>query len=157
MAQRTTPESARLWLDAWGSEDRLRMDIVAAMASAATELAALTRQLAHVSVLQDRARHLEAFIRVGTVLLGEGRETAAPRKKRTAVQHATRVLETFQRPMRAKEMAAYLAQHGCMQGRWTAEVLRTAMRTHPEDFACIGRGLYALRAWPPTRVPQNPS
>jgi Flp pilus assembly CpaE family ATPase len=132
------------------------VDIVAAMASATQELAALTSQLEERTVLQQRARHLEAFIRVGTVLLGQGNEEAVPRKPRTAAQHARYVLETCQRPMRAKEIAEYLAQHGLMQGRWTAEVLRTAMRTHPEDFACLRTGLYALRAWPSThkRVPE---
>jgi hypothetical protein len=74
MTHSPMPESAGAWREGGELEERLHADIVAAMASATTVLAALTQQLGALAVLQQRARHLEAFIRVGTVLLGEGRE-----------------------------------------------------------------------------------
>jgi hypothetical protein len=164
MTHSTIPESAGAWCEG-REEDRLSVDIVAAMASATTELAAIARQLEPLAALQERARRLEAFIRLGKVLLGEDREEdreedleeTAQRKKRTSVEHARHVLETFQRPMRTQEMADYVEEHGLMQGSWTREVLRTAMRTHPEDFECISKGLYVLREWPSIykRVPDH--
>jgi hypothetical protein len=78
MTHSAMPESVGTCGEGEEGEDRLRADIGAAIASATTALAALTRQLESRAVLQQRARYLDAFIRLGTVLLREGREEADP-------------------------------------------------------------------------------
>jgi hypothetical protein len=139
-----------------------------AIEAATNELVAINRRLEELHVLQQRARQLEDFIGRGKVLLGQAHDEkppeppsdterilhdacineTPPRRQRTAVECARLALEAFKRPMRAQEMADYLEQRGLMQGQWTREVLRTAMRKHP-DFERIDAGLYALTAWPP--------
>ena len=145
-----------------------RETILAAIEIATQQLVHVNTQLEQLQLLQQRARHLDAFIRLGHALLGDEQppqlpespqETARPHqeafpheppsgRKRTAAEYARSTLEAFQRPMRAQEMAEYVQRLGLMQGQYVGEVLRTAMRKHPA-FECISAGLYALKAWPP--------
>ena len=145
-----------------------RDKIFEAIETATHQLAQVNKQLEQLHILQQRARHLEEFIALGKILAGQatGEEphespanTAstlpdavsceiALNRKRTAADYARLALEETKRPMRAPEMADYVQRLGLMKGQYVGEVLRTAMRKHP-DFERISEGLYALKAWPP--------
>jgi hypothetical protein len=169
-------ERMELWLER-DHNAHLRGAIETAVHDLAAINNAIKKRVEKLQELQRRAQPLEAFVRAGRKVLGDDRDTqrpapfseqgkapheaciheAATQGKRTATAYARLALEASQRPMRTQEMAAYLEKHGLMQGRWTSEVLRTAMRTHPEGFECIRTGLYALREWPSTQkcVPER--
>jgi hypothetical protein len=132
--------------------------LAAAIALATSQLVALEEEMrplqAQLDQHQMKVIQLQRFIALGKHLLGES--PAIPpalsgrgRRRPSAVDYATQVLETTGRPMRAQEIADYLHHQGLMPGKWTREVLRTAMRNHPQLFACVAQGLYALQAWAP--------
>jgi len=145
-----------------------RDKIFEAIETATHQLAQVNKQLEQLHILQQRARHLEEFIALGKILAGqapgeEPHESSANTartlpdavsgeraldRKRTATDYARLALEDAKRPMRAAEMADYVQRLGLMKGQYVREVLRTAMRKHP-DFERISEGLYALKAWPP--------
>jgi HB1, ASXL, restriction endonuclease HTH domain len=146
--------------------------ISAAIEGAADELQYVEKELGELQTqlqqLQQRAAQLQDFIGLGKLLLGKQEPSiqmvtpeeseltistpafhgTIPRRL-SAGDYAKQVLEEVGRPMRAQEMANYLTQRGLMRGKWTREVLRTAMRKNQEIFERVAEGVYALKAWSP--------
>jgi HB1, ASXL, restriction endonuclease HTH domain len=138
--------------------------ISAAIDAVAEELQGIETALGHLQrqaqQLQQRATQLQEFMSIGRLLLGEDAaalQVLAPilprhvSHKVTAANFAKQVLEEVGRPMRVQEIADYLTHRGLMRGKWTREVLRTAMRKHAEVFERVAEGVYVLKAWPSER------
>jgi hypothetical protein len=142
--------------------------IVQAIAEARREMARIEIEIARLTPLQQRLSILQHFLETAAAVLSLNESSEEQRNAMTSVgdvvKEARRIVDAQGdrlwkaihivmamngKPMTSDEVLSALAKQGIsVQGDHKRETVRSAMIRKDDTFERVGRGIFALKAWP---------